>query len=489
MAGRTARFAGPTQDFLTTLPHELLGNIIGLLCPYEISLATSPSARQYLLHTPYRRALADFAKVCLVSRQLRRVAQPLLFRAISYSRNVPDYDEETNPFTPNLVLRSLTERPDLGRHVRYLEFTEHRRLAAIVDDTTDDDAPLAEQPQEAATQQAQTQTEEGEDATHLAISILEHCKLIQTLVLCVPDLALIDPRDTGLKLNNLRTMILGQAAGIDYFRDDKVFEMAPSLRELFCLHERRRRMAPSAVEMALDHFQTLRRLSIEGISFPQMRLIMTECTSIEDVEYYKTIGQGTTNVTSLVNVFLPAKDRLKRLMIAHIPYYLPRRVVDGQHIPGNAVGYDPVPRVADWRRQRIINKSELARLKEFRNLRALGIDWLTHKGGYDSRFEVADPLSDMMPQNLETLRIFDGMYSMKTEFDQLAKEIPDRFKQLKKIFLGSMLRSEKDPREDHNPDFPIGLWDGIESLKELVEVEYIRDTNPLRLMPRQDLLY
>lgn len=109
---------------LTDLPPEIICQILELLVPDPPELGdTRPVAYNQLVPaetwytiTRNRRALRQ---VCLTGRSLCVIAQPLLYRVISI------VDEEGML----LLFRTLTERPDMGRSVRY--FSCHLTLTRL----------------------------------------------------------------------------------------------------------------------------------------------------------------------------------------------------------------------------------------------------------------------------------------------------------------------------------------------------------------------
>jgi hypothetical protein len=122
----------PTQN-LEGLPDELLLKILGYLRP---NTRFYPTDIVYLLREVDAEGIRSLLDTCLTSKQLRRVAQPLLYKTVHFwgwgeyfddeGQEEEEDEEASNSISPGIVhqltclLRTIRVRPDLARSVKII---------------------------------------------------------------------------------------------------------------------------------------------------------------------------------------------------------------------------------------------------------------------------------------------------------------------------------------------------------------------------------
>ncbi|KFA76573.1 hypothetical protein S40288_10620 [Stachybotrys chartarum IBT 40288] len=459
------------NDRLSRLPSELLRMIFEQLCPHCTN--ADPDVLALNMNSPkVKQGLSELAAMDGVSKHLHEHVRPVMLHCVALGTMA---DRRTPHKRLELLVRTIYAQPMQGKHIRQLALTnEPIVLKRIQEDMrTNRQWSLPNriwfrQPFEFCAEYhaavtALTQLEQwhhervnGSQARRArpeavfpetklptpASAVLLAARNVETLTLDCSSWQpyhLADP----VTLRRLKTLFLSGIGSAEHFAQlRRLLEGAPRLQSLYVLG------SWSSPSSTAPHLAKLRKLVVTGFTHDGMRRVVEAAPQLEDVEYYILNADfyGADNTEDLVSVFAPAKDRLRRLYICHLPNHITLTDEESDKLLGPSKVTIDVARkllVPD-----MIRRTELRDFSEFPRLEDFGIDFTSLYGlealFQDKRLDEAT-VAAVIPPSVRSLRFFYGNGAMVPMLARLAQRAPKYFPKLEWMAMGTFGDPEQAP--------------------------------------------
>ncbi|KAI1388546.1 uncharacterized protein F4822DRAFT_403140 [Hypoxylon trugodes] len=444
---------------MDSLPVEILNQIFSYFCFHCQHSRFFPNADL----EEVRRDKKQLAHLCLVSKGVCSVAQPILYHFYATGNSRVEtkiyqgYDDIKkrpweNDYLPQFV-RTIAQRPDLASRVTAMHIvrggeltgyeSQMEEIESLFDFSVDNNLlPKPHLPEDWIDGRFSEWRDSQREWLHLWLTTLAIVlsTRLDKLLLSIDHNAEFSELEYArhIKLPSLRTLGLIRNTTDYHFNElEALYAAAPNLENIYACDAAgwskyvvKSYYSGYKYELALPN---IKKLVISDLIPEHLGNLLPCVPKLEDLEYYWD-GDNEFDVEDLTELFQPVKKTLSRLSIVAPPRNFP------------PFRLEPLPTFIESPR---VDYPPLRTFRGFDKLEDLSIDCYLIYREHDS--DEADRLTTLLPRSIRKLRISYMYKSMDRALLQLAADAPEDFPAFKEITIGVAERTNPI-RLDLTPD-------------------------------------